>query len=99
MALCTYKLIPPSLESSPTMFKFVKHGPDIERSLAIFVSLENTDKFVDTFWKECIAFSSDQPQIEPDGYFGDIQPGPRFQNTSISPQNLIQDEYGPIWDM
>eukprot|EP01126_Amoeba_proteus_P005980 TRINITY_DN12068_c0_g2_i4.p1 TRINITY_DN12068_c0_g2~~TRINITY_DN12068_c0_g2_i4.p1 ORF type:complete len:275 (+),score=23.95 TRINITY_DN12068_c0_g2_i4:79-825(+) len=81
------------------MFKFVKHGPDIERSLAVFVSLENRRNFVDTLWKECIVLATDQPQIEPNNNFGENQPNIQHRNNSTSLLGDVQDEYSHPWDL
>eukprot|EP01126_Amoeba_proteus_P005976 TRINITY_DN12068_c0_g2_i1.p1 TRINITY_DN12068_c0_g2~~TRINITY_DN12068_c0_g2_i1.p1 ORF type:complete len:126 (+),score=11.81 TRINITY_DN12068_c0_g2_i1:361-738(+) len=81
------------------VFKFVKHGPDIERSLAVFVSLENRRNFVDTLWKECIVLTTNQPQIEPDDNFGENQPNIQHRNNSTSLLGDVQDEYSHPWDL
>eukprot|EP01126_Amoeba_proteus_P005978 TRINITY_DN12068_c0_g2_i13.p1 TRINITY_DN12068_c0_g2~~TRINITY_DN12068_c0_g2_i13.p1 ORF type:complete len:117 (+),score=7.12 TRINITY_DN12068_c0_g2_i13:345-695(+) len=82
-----------------SVFKFVKHGPDIERSLAVFVSLENRRNFVDTLWKECIVLTTNQPQIEPDDNFGENQPNIQHRNNSTSLLGDVQDEYSHPWDL
>eukprot|EP01126_Amoeba_proteus_P043122 TRINITY_DN4712_c0_g1_i15.p2 TRINITY_DN4712_c0_g1~~TRINITY_DN4712_c0_g1_i15.p2 ORF type:complete len:134 (+),score=14.60 TRINITY_DN4712_c0_g1_i15:868-1269(+) len=47
-------------------FVFEKHGPDIERALAILTSVDERVLMIDILWDECKGCALSHPQIEPD---------------------------------
>eukprot|EP01126_Amoeba_proteus_P023833 TRINITY_DN2395_c1_g1_i5.p1 TRINITY_DN2395_c1_g1~~TRINITY_DN2395_c1_g1_i5.p1 ORF type:complete len:125 (-),score=9.52 TRINITY_DN2395_c1_g1_i5:44-418(-) len=78
-------------------FVFEKHGPDIEKAVAIFSSLDESVLFINALWDECHKDVSDKPQLDLD-----VQTHSSQWNIPSDDEipflSYPDDEVSPDWD-